>query len=373
MKLTIKNGVKSFRSEDYSYDFNLATGFFRRWGRTFANDPETSPYGPEIADIEISAGESCPMSCPFCYKGNRKGNPANSTHMSLETFSGILDTFPKYDGHFFTTQIAFGITSVGAHPQLFDIFQHCRKNNIIPNVTINGADPLTDEQIGNLVKLTGAMAISLNSAIKDEEYKLIERLTAAGARQLNIHFVVSKQSIQFAYELCNDLKYNLALKGINAIVFLGLKPKNRGQAFDVLPTEEFIKLVEFALDNNIRFGFDSCGAPKFEHAVHLSKKIDDATKKRLIACSERCESGNFSSYIDVDGNYWHCSFGEGLEIANGIDVKTIKSFLTDVWQSAKLTEWRNRLKELDRECPLYAEIHIDPTKITGTFPAKLEN
>jgi sulfatase maturation enzyme AslB (radical SAM superfamily) len=371
MKLTLENGVKHFRSPDYNYDFDLNTGFFRRWGRTLNEDPVTSIFGPEIADIEISDGESCPVSCAFCYKGNRKGDPTKSNHMSLETFSSILAKFPKYDGHYFTTQIAFGITSIGAHPQLFDIFQHCRDNNIIPNVTINGADPLTDEQVAKLINLTGAVAISINSSIKDKGYALIERLIKAGARQLNIHYVVSKQSLKFAYQLCDDIISHPQLKGINAVVFLGLKPKNRGQAFDVLPTDEYIKLVNYCMEKKVPYGFDSCSAPRFETAVGMSKQITDGLKKMLLSCSERCESGNFSSYLDVEGNYWHCSFGEGMPIAHGIDVKKVDNFLVDVWQSTKLTTWRNRLAELNRECPLYSEIHIDPTKATGEFPEKV--
>jgi len=349
----------------------MVDGFFQRWGGTIDDDPAFSPFGCEIADIEISAGESCPMSCAFCYKGNRKGDASKSTHMSLETFSGILAKFPKYDGHFFTTQIAFGITSIGAHPELFDIFRHCRKNNIIPNVTINGADPLTDDQIKTLVELTGAMAISINSSIKDKGYQLISKLITAGARQLNIHFVVSRQSIKFAYELCDDLKNNPQLAGINAVVFLGLKPKNRGQSFDVLPTDEFIKLVEYALKNNIRFGFDSCSAPKFQSAVDKSTSMPDAIKHQLMECAERCESSLFSAYMDADGHYWHCSFGEGMDIANGIDMKTVTNFMSEVWNSEKTNQWRTRLLELNRECPLYKEIHINPSEAKGSFPEKM--
>ena len=371
MNLTIENNIKSFRSDSYNYDFNLVTGFFRRWGKTYNDDPDTSPFGPEIADIEISDGESCPVSCPFCYKGNKKGDADKSNHMSLKTFSEVFAKFPKYDGHFFTTQIAFGITSVGAHPEIFEIFKHCRTNNVIPNLTINGADPLTDEQLKNLIELAGAMAISIHNSNKDKGYNLINRLISSGAKQINIHFVVSKQSIKFAYTLCEDMKNNPLLKGVNAVVFLGLKPKNRGQHFDVLPTEEFTNLVNHALENKIPFGFDSCSAPRFERAVDLSDKIDSKFKKVLMSCSERCESGNFSSYLDVFGHYWHCSFGEGMEIANGIDVKGVNNFLTDVWHSDKLTTWRNRLAELNRECPLYAEIHIDPTKAAGIFPDKI--
>ena len=290
--------------------------------------------------------------------------------MSLQTFVDIFNKFPKYDGHFYVCQIAFGITSIGANKDLFSIFQHCRNNNVIPNVTINGADPLTDEQISTLVNLTGAMAISINSSIKDNGYDLIERLSKAGARQLNIHYVISKQSIEFAYQLANDVKNNPKLNGVNAIVFLGLKPKSRGQQFDVLPTEDYIKLVDYCMSNDIRYGFDSCSSPRFETAVSMSS-AEESVKKMLIGCAERCESSLFSAYVDTYGHYWHCSFGEGMDIANGIDLKNVKNFMSEVWNSEKTKSWRNRLFELNRECPLYKEIHIDPSVATGEFPEKV--
>lgn len=370
VSLTITNGVKQFRSPEFNYNFRISDGFFQKWGKTYDEDPTWSIYGNDIADIELSDGESCPVSCAFCYKGNKKGDAAKSTHMSLETFKDIFNKFPKYDGIPYVCQIAFGITSVSANKDLFPIFQFCRDNNVIPNVTVNGADPLTDEEVNTLVKLTGAMAISINSGIKDKGYDLIERLVAAGARQLNIHYVISKQSINFAYQLVDDLKNNLKLKGINAVVFLGLKPKNRGQAFDVLPTEEYTKLVNHAISAGIGFGFDSCSSPRFETAVGKSN-IEEKLKSHMMSCAERCESSLFSAYIDTYGHYWHCSFGEGMEIANGIDMKNVKDFMAEVWNSEKTKQWRNRLFELNRECPLYKEIHINPDNSLGIFPEKV--
>jgi hypothetical protein len=344
--------IKVLESKDYNYLFNASNGFFARWGKTKEEDPTWSPFGPEIMDIEISDGNSCPMTCAFCYKGNKKGD-GKGTHMSLETFKQIFSTFPPT-----VTQIAYGITSIGAHPELFDIFEYSRSQGVIPNVTINGMDALTDEQVQRLVKVTGAMAISINKTNVENGFNLIQRLTDAGARQINIHYVISKETIDFAYKVCDSIKNDPRLKKMNAIVFLGLKPKSRGQAFQILPTPEYIKLVNHCLDNEVRFGFDSCSAPKFDKAVEIST-LEEAKKKMLLQCSERCESGLFSAYIDCYGKYWHCSFGEGMEIAYGIDVTKVKDFTKEVWLSAPMTTWRDKLFSLKRECPLYSEIHVE--------------
>jgi hypothetical protein len=348
-KIFENDRMKCFRSEAYNFNFDKFSGFFQRWGKTEDDDPTWAPCGPEIMDIEISEGEGCPLSCPCGYKGNKKGN--NAVNMSLDTFKRIFSTFPKT-----ITQIAFGITSVGSHPELFDIFSYCRGNGVIPNVTINGSDPLTDEQVKRLVELTGAMAISVVWPNQEKGYNLIRRLLDAGATQINIHFMISKQTIKNAYEVCKAMKDNPLLKGMNAIVFLGLKPKNRGQAFDILPTKDYIDLVNYCLTNNVPFGFDSCSAPKFDKAVEISS-MEEATKKMLRSCSERCESGLFSAYIDAAGKYWHCSFGENREDAYGIDITKITNFTKEVWLSEPMVNWRKKLLGMERECPLYPEIH----------------
>jgi len=356
-------GLRWVTSPEYNYVFNEASGFFQRWGKTQEDDPTWSPFGPEIMDIEISDGESCPMTCAFCYKGNKKGDASKSNHMSLDTFKQIFSTFPKT-----VTQIAFGITSIGAHPEIFGIFQHCRDNHVVPNVTINGMDPLTDEQVQTLCRLCGAMAVSVNKYNKEQGLNLIKRLTDGGCKQINIHYVISKQTIGFAYEVLNSMKNDVRLANMNAIVFLGLKPKERGQNLDILPVSEYIKLVNFCLENNVRFGFDSCSAPRFDKAVGISN-LDEAKKKMLLSCSERCESGLFSAYVDCTGKYWHCSFGEGMEVAYGIDLTKIKDFTKEVWLSKPMTTWREKLFSLNRECPLYAEIHVDEKPL---FPHQIE-
>jgi intein/homing endonuclease len=75
--LVIENGIKKFRSKDYNYNFNISNGYFERWGKTREDDPTWSPYGCEIMDIEISDGESCPMTCAFCSPAGTLVNTPN--------------------------------------------------------------------------------------------------------------------------------------------------------------------------------------------------------------------------------------------------------------------------------------------------------
>lgn len=343
------NDVKLLRSKTYNFNLDKKTGFFSRWGENEEDDPIMSPFGPEILDIEISEGEGCPVSCPFCYKGNSKGNSAKN--MSLETFKQISSTLPKTVG-----QIAFGITSVNSHPQMLDIFQHCRDNGVIPNVTINGADEVSDEMVQKLTNVCGAMAVSVVWPHQEKAYNLIKRLTDAGNKQINIHFMISKQTIDNAYKVCKAMKEDPRLANMNAVVFLGLKPKSRGQGFDVLPLQEFVKLIKYCFDFNVKVGFDSCCAPMFDKAIESMENLSSEKKKEYISCSERCEGNLYSGFLDTNGRYWHCSFGKDID--DYVDVTKVKDFVKEVWYSKLASKWRKKLLDTNRECPLYPELHV---------------
>jgi len=73
---------KYCRSEDYNYNFDKETGFFARWGKTKEDDPDYSPFGPEILDLEISSGGDCLGNCPFCSpKGTKVETPYGSKNI----------------------------------------------------------------------------------------------------------------------------------------------------------------------------------------------------------------------------------------------------------------------------------------------------
>jgi len=99
-RLIINADTKAFSSPHYNYIFNVKNGKFARWGKNYNDDPFWSPFGPEIADIEISTGD-CSGQCRWCYKSNKQ---FDGEHMDYDTFKAILGKFPPT-----LTQVALGL------------------------------------------------------------------------------------------------------------------------------------------------------------------------------------------------------------------------------------------------------------------------
>jgi MoaA/NifB/PqqE/SkfB family radical SAM enzyme len=323
--------MKEYKSQDYNYIFDTKSGFFARWGKTLNDDPDYSPVGPEILDIEVS--EICHQGCPMCYKSNvaSKGN-----NMTLDTFKSIIDKMPT------VLQVAIGIGDVDGNPDLFDMMRYCRSKNIVPNITINGYR-LTDDIVSNLVSLCGA--ISVSNYDKDVCYDAVKRLTDAGMKQVNIHQLLSMETYLKTFEVVEDFKNDDRLKNLNAIVFLSLKQKGRGQGYHKFPNQSFQRLVIKCLDEDVRFGFDSCTACKFTNAIKNDPRLN-----KILPMIEPCESTLFSSYVNVEGKFYPCSFAE---TGDGIDVANCNNFLNDVWMNDRTNSWRENLLARNRNCPIY--------------------
>lgn len=341
---------KVFRSPDYNYTFNKANGQFARWGRSLDDDPQVAP-APEILDLEISV-DGCPNACNFCYKNN-KARPA--TNMTLETFKSIVDKFPKS-----LTQIAFGITGVQTNPDFIPMMEYCRKVGVIPNFTLSGID-LTDDIAAKVAGLVGALAVSAYQSDKNVCYETVKTFTDLGLNQTNIHLLVSDQTMDFVYEVLEDRLNDPRLADMNAIVFLGVKPKGRAaHGFSPVDTAKYARLIKYCLSNDIPFGFDSCSAPKFEAAINLML-IDPAQKRAMLESSESCESSIFSSYINVAGEYWHCSFSEDKDGIEPVNILEVDDFIQDVWNAPALVAFRSKLLAGQingtRHCPVFPEIN----------------
>jgi len=319
---------KTLASEKYNFIFWKSDGFFLRWGATVAEDPKMSPFGPEIADIEVSTACSGIQGtpCKFCYKSNK---PVGE-NMSLETFKKVFAALPPT-----VTQIAFGIGDIDANPDLWGIFSHCRENNVVPNVTINGAR-MTNDYYGALASLCGAVAVSRYDP-SDVCYDAVEKLCEAGLEQVNIHQLLCEETYESCFQLIEDVKTDPRLKKLRAVVFLALKPQGRGKSFTPLrDAAKYQKLVQKALQEGVGVGFDSCSAPLFLKAVEGSKEY-----KQYEMLAEPCESTLFSVYVNVEGKMFPCSFLEsGFE---GIDVTEVKDFLKDVWFHPDTVKWREEL------------------------------
>jgi len=326
-------GDKTYlHSRDYNFIFDRKSGFFARWGKTQEDDPQFSPFGPEIADIEIATScKGVGVPCNFCYK---KNNP-NGEYMTLETFKELFAKLPPT-----ITQIAFGIGDIDSNPDMWKIFKYCRDNKVIPNVTVNGAG-ITDELADHLAAACGAVAVSYYD--KDMTFNTIKKLTDRGMDQVNIHFMISNETFDKARSLIYERHNDERLSKMNAIVFLSLKKKGRAESrYTQLSQEKFSELVNFALSNNVPIGFDSCGAFKFLKAVG-----NDSQYEQYI---EPCESSLFSSYFNVKGEFFPCSFMEGeSDWKEGIKLNEVDNFLNDLWNSERVIEFRNKVIKC-REC-----------------------
>lgn len=308
------HGDRAIAAKDQSFHmvFKKATGFTAKWGKTFEEDPPYCPFGNEIADIEITKAcrgikdlqTGTRKVCAHCYKSNSP----SGTYMNFETFKKVFDLLNQQRT---MTQIAFGVDAEASeelNPDIWKIFQYTRDNDVTPNVTV--AD-ITQETAEKIVSLCGACAVSAYQTNKNCCYDSVKLLLDEAKKQgkqmaINIHLMVSQETIPFVYEVIEDYKKDPRLQGMNAIVFLSLKQKGRGEAFHKVSEEDFGKLVNQCLEEGIRFGMDSCSANKFLKAIKGRK---DA--KQLEQYVESCESfGLFSAYINCEGIYYPCSFME---------------------------------------------------------------
>lgn len=323
-----------------------------RWGRTKSEDPQFSPAGPEILDIEISV-DGCPNSCSFCYKSN---TPKPATNMSFETFRSIIDKIPKT-----LTQVAFGITGIQTNPDFIRMMKYCREIGVIPNFTLTGID-LTDELAEKCAELVGAVAVSAYSTDKNICYDTVSKFIDLGIDQTNIHLMVSEENEDFVHEVLSDRMDDPRLSKLNAIVFLGVKPKGRAATgFSPLSEDGYRKLVRICLDNEIVFGFDSCSAPKFELVIRDDPELSAERKIRLLQSVESCESDAFSGYINVHGEWWHCSFTENEKGFAPVRVLHANDFLQDIWNAPEVNYFRSRLlaSSIDgcRQCIVFPSIN----------------
>jgi len=334
---------KYLMSENLNYVFNRKTGFSAVWGATTKDDPDFSPFGPFIADIEVTTICKGPggVPCNFCYKANTpKGH-----YMSFELFQKVFDKLPDT-----LQQVAYGVDSqCESNPDIWKIMEYTRSKGVIPNVTVADISDYTADMI---VSLCGACAVS-RYADKDYCYDSVKKLVDRGMAQVNIHQMLSTETLHQVWETLTDIVYREPkLAGLNAIVFLSLKKKGRGIGHNPISQEEFNEIVNFCLENKISYGFDSCSCSKFLKAVEGHK---DEEHFKMVA--EPCESTRFSSYIDTFGNFTPCSFCEGVEgWEQGISVSECDDFIKDVWMNDRTVKFRNNCiscMNMKKACQVY--------------------
>ncbi len=225
------------------------------------------------------------------------------------------------------------------------MFEYCRSKNVVPNTTING-NGLNKKMAENLVKYCGAVAVSHYN--NDVCFNAVNLLSKTGLKQVNIHKLMAKETLDSCYELLDLVKIDSHLKKLNAIVFLTLKNKGERNIFHKLLRSEFMDLVNYALQTKIRIGFDSCAANDVLKLLKTHPRYE-----MLKMMSEPCESTCFSLYINVDGIAYPCSFLEEIPGYESIDVVKSENFFKDIWFNPIIKDFRKKLIKNLRNCPQF--------------------
>lgn len=318
------------------------TGITFRWGKTFDENPLFAPV-PELADISIS--NRCNKGCSFCYKDSTPDGKL----MTFDEYCQVLDSMSSSEnGTVF--QVAIGGGEPLEHPDFLEIVEETANRGIVLNFTTNGR-LLTPDVFTVIRGKVGAVAISAASII--DLKNIIPLLEGSNGIKVNLHYILSNDSIQEAIDMVNG-EYNNQLSGINAVVFLTYKPAGRGADNAVLrkgtQTDMFIKAIR-SPQISCRIGFDACFVPMLMRNHAVSKELVDV-----------CEGGFFSVYIDEYMRVSPCSF------SGGKDSYSLKEYgFYDIWLN-QLQSYRNRVKRNDCQndcvvhdlcrgaCPYYPQI-----------------
>jgi hypothetical protein len=345
----IQGKTKCFYSPEVNYSFDLEDGTMIVIGKDKDTDAKYSPYGPFLADIEISTicngvcgkdGISCSS---YCYKENK----SIGENMSYETFAKIITKINPYET---LTQVAFGLGATGEeNPDLWRMCLYLRSKNIIPNGTIAN---ISDDTADRIAGLFGACAVSYHGDF-DIFANSVKKLTDRGMDQVNCHLVIYEENYEEVLQFFDKVETDPRVEKLNAIVLLSVKKKGaarKNNKINPMSQQKFNKLIEVAMAKELNFGFDSCSYHKFIEAVK-----DHPRRKEFETYAEPCESfGTFSFYCNVKGEYSFCSFCEGENKVPTFNIlNTEGNFIDTVWNGDIVKRWRERSLSCGRECLIF--------------------
>ena len=145
-------------------------------------------------------------------------------------------------------------------------------------------------------------------------------LAEAGVR-VNIHFVLSAVSLGEATDILLG-KRNELLRGVNAVIFLTLKPIGRATREDCLRDGPDLGRFIASIEGNrcsAKIGFDACFVPPLLRHTGVNRE-----------CIDTCEGGFFSLFIDETMHAKPCSFAS--DDRHSLDME--RSDMDSIWNDS---------------------------------------
>lgn len=276
--LKIREDPQGFRST-----FDTVTGFAVRGELADGTDPIYAST-PELVDCKIT--EVCDNGCSYCYMDSS----LDGHHCYLADYGMLLSQWAKMG----VQQVALGGGEPTMHPLFESIVKLTRAAGIVPNYSTNGRH-LPDSILDVSRDFCGAVAVSWHDP---PNALAVTRLIDHGVKT-NIHFILSGQTVDDALILMRRLADGF-LGGLNALIFLRLKPVGRASGQDVNFTSPGLEVFfrDTECSHPYKIGFDACLIPLvMEHTSFDPMYFD------------YCDGGRFSCYIDaVRMEMKKCSF-----------------------------------------------------------------
>ncbi len=282
--------------------FNPDTGFAVRGELADGTDPIYAS-SPELVDCKIT--NCCDNGCTYCYMGSNE----NGQHCRSSDYVFLIDQMEKL-GVF---QVALGGGEPTMHPDFTMILRMTKYAGIVPNYSTNG-NHLTQEIVDASREFCGAVAVSWHNP---PNVAATGWLIRDGVKT-NIHYILSEQKVDGAIGLMRALDNGL-LPGLNAVIFLRLKPVGRARAMRAdlggADLERFF--AETEKTHPYKVGFDACMVPFLVEQTEFDPIYFDY-----------CDGGRFSCYVDASSpeiEMKKCSFDK----APGYSLR--KMTMAEVW------------------------------------------
>lgn len=335
---TSQSKVLKLRDAEFAFEtfFNPITGEYLRTGLLDSAGQETGqePFMasfPHLLDVGIMGHCNHGLSGKCTAVGNQcyqSGATKWQANMPLTDFKNIVD---QSEGKVWQFALG-GRGDPDQHEEIEKILSYSREHGIVPNLTTSGYE-LTSAKANLISKYCGAAAVSWYKT--EYTQRAIDLLLATGIK-VNLHFVLSRQSIDEAIEM---IEHQQLPAQINRIIFLLFKPIGQGQQQDVLPfdqkTKYFFSLMDSAYGLQ-KMGFDSCSVPA---VVNCTNIVDPN-------CYDACEAGRFSAYVTPDLQLLPCSFDQTQRWSVSLHNRSLQS----AWRSPQFDDFRHQLEAACPQC-----------------------
>lgn len=272
-----KKELYNYTNGDYNISIYEDGSKVREW-----DDNTVDPISiyPESIDFKITNYCDLHNYCKWCHEASDK----NGKHADLTKYTWLLEQLPN------GAELAIGGGDPLSHPNLIDFLKECKKNHIIPNLTVNELHLKKNKELLNQLideKLIYGLGISYSGKQK-ELIKYFNNKT----NNLVLHVITGINAVRELDDIIN--------LGVKKVLVLGYKDYRKGETYHdeavdkkiyhwYIWLHEYFKKIGLSFDN---LALDQLNVKRFFTDDYWNTHYmgDDGTHTMYIDASENAFS-----------------------------------------------------------------------------------